>query len=261
MNFFQALGLLLVYFFFRLTAKILFGGYYYTNVGHALIVILTLGLTVLISKNIFAKGNISFFPLNKVSNKTVILITITFFFLFLFTMVIGEFELMLKKGNDAYFNTQFIFGWSTHMKLYFLGPLIVAPIFEELFTHGILLQGFRKKYSDAISIILSTLIFVSFHFGRAETDFLITDKVSIALFSALIAWVIIKTSNIKLAIFLHFFWNLLNYAFPLLISLTQIDLTNRITFFIFCFVVLLISLAMLVRSFLLMRSGSIFQSA
>lgn len=212
---------------------------------------------MLISKKVFAKKNIDFFPANPVSDKATVLIVSTTLFLFLVTTIIGEFEELLRIGSDDFFKGQFIFGWSTNMKRYFLGALLVAPIFEELFTRGILLQSFLKKYSTVVSIILTTLIFVSFHLGKDDFekwDFIVVDKISIALYCIFVSWVMVKTSNIKLAVFLHFFWNLLGYVFPLVISVTRLDLTNPASFFIFSIIILLGSSIMLTRSILRLRS-------
>ena len=190
MSFIQALVVIVVLTVLRVTIGSLFGGYYYTNVGSAIATILTLGSTILISKGYFSRKNIQFFPTNTVNNKAIVLVVSTTFFLYLATTILGGFEELLREGADGFFQSDFIFGWSNSMTRYFLDVLLVGPILEELFFNGILLQGFLKKYNPVTSIILTTLFFTSFHLGvddLANWDFVVIDKVSIALSGAFTA--------------------------------------------------------------------------
>jgi membrane protease YdiL (CAAX protease family) len=263
MNLIHALGVTMVLTFLRITVRGILGESYYTNIGDAIASILTLGCTIVISQRFFKKKDIQFFPTNPVNDKTVVFVTSTTIFLYLSSAIIGGFEELFRKGFDAFFKADIVFGWSANMKKYYLDALFVAPVLEELFARGILLQGFLKKYSQATSIVLTTLIFTSLHVGMndfIEWDFLIADKFFLALNCAFVSWVMIKAGNIKLMIFIHFLWNLLNYVFPLLISLLGIDLTNAPSFFIFSCAVLLISIGMLTRNILRLRSDTVFKS-
>jgi membrane protease YdiL (CAAX protease family) len=261
MNVFQAIVILIGLTIIRAIVKHLFLEYYYTALGDAIATTLSLGCTILISRKYLSKYKIQFFPTNSINSNAIGIFCSTTFFLFLVSFVIGESESLLRIGSDRYFGSDFIFGWSSNMKRYFLGALIVAPVLEELFTSGILLQGLLKNYSRGISILVTTLIFTSMHFSRhdfVEWDFLVSDKVFIALNCVFVSWVMIKTSNILITILLHFLWNLLNYAIPLLVSVMGLSLTNSISFYVFSLVVLLASTAMLIRNVFLLRSGEVF---
>jgi membrane protease YdiL (CAAX protease family) len=254
MKFFQALVIVIGLLFLRRISKGLLGEFYYSNVGDAISDALTQGIIIFVVWRILKEKRIDFFPTKTVSKEVVIHASLVIFFLFLMIIIVGGFEDLYRRGSVEFFKQQFIFGWSDTMVKYFIGALIIGPIFEELLFNGILLRNFLREYSVTLSIILTVLIFTSFHFGQGEVDFLITDKIAIAALSSFSAWLVIKTSNIKLSICLHFFWNLLNYLFPLVISIIGLNLNNPTIFFVFSVISLMISVLMLIRNFKRLRS-------
>jgi membrane protease YdiL (CAAX protease family) len=258
MSFFQALALIVALTFLRFILKILFGGeFYHSSFGSAFASVISLGGMTFVTRRVFVKKNITFFPTSPVSNKVIVLAVSAILFLFLVITIVGSFEELLRRNSDDFFKGQFIFGWSVNMKRYYLSALLVAPIFEELFIRGLLLQGLLRRYSPVISILLTTIIFVSFHLDKdnlVKWDFNISYKISIVLLSIFVSWVTIKTLNIKVAILLHFIWNLMWYCFPLILNITGIDLSNPTSFFIFSCTILSGSSIMLGRTIMQLRS-------
>src|SRR5882762_11169668 len=145
MNAFQAVFIVLCWSLSRFLVKILFGIFYYTNLGYAVMNILSLGLVIFVSKFFFEKRNIQFFPVNSVNPKATKAILTTLLLFFLIIVVVAELERLVRLGSDNYFEADFVFGWDENMKKYFLSILLVAPFLEELFVRGVLLQGLLNR--------------------------------------------------------------------------------------------------------------------
>lgn len=92
----------------------------------------------------------------------------------------------------------------------FLTAVILAPIFEELVFRGLILDGLLKKYSPALAIGISALLFGLIH-GNPPQIF-----TGIVL-GSFIGWIYYKTKRIELAVFLHF----VNNASVMLYSYNQ----------------------------------------
>ena len=84
----------------------------------------------------------------------------------------------------------------------FISAVIIAPIAEEIFFRGILLEGFFKNYKPAMAIILSALLFGVIHMNRWQA-------VSATLSGLLIGWAYWKTDSLIPGIVLHFVNNLI----------------------------------------------------
>lgn len=83
-----------------------------------------------------------------------------------------------------------------------ISPLIIAPIFEELFFRKFLFSKLQKKYNLNISIIISSICFSIIHFeitGNLLPSFIFGITSSLIFF---------KTKKISYSILLHFFNNL-----------------------------------------------------
>lgn len=250
MNLTKAIALLVGFSLLRNLARILFGEFYYTNFGAAVFSIITFSLFIFIVKALFRKDDIRYFPIDFVSNtviKSSILVTFSIFSIY---AISAEFEKLLRLGGAEFFDRDFIFNLNDHQRNYFIGILFVAPIFEELFIRGLFLQSFIKKYNSHVSILLTVIIFTGLHIKSSDFinwDFLATDRVFIALDCAFMSWLMLRVKNIKLMILLHFLWNLLNYAFPILLSLVGLHLTDIKSFYVFSITILVISIVGLIR--------------
>lgn len=120
---------------------------------------------------------------------------------------------------------------------------IFAPLCEEILLRGVVLGGFLKRYSPAVSIILSALIFGIMHFSLKV--------VAVTISGIVLGFLYYKFKSIILCFLIHFFNNMfasfspfiLNKIFPnpnfnltptsILISLASIGLGVLITFFVY----------------------------
>ena len=249
MKLFQVLGLVVLSSFIRYLIKVLLSGYYYSSLGVALASIVSLGIVILIGGRISGAKNINELnePLDLPFTKKSI---VTLILLFSVCLCIAEFERIFRLGTIVYFSRPFLFSWDEEMRKYFLNILIVAPIMEELFVRGVLFQILLRRYNRIISIAVTTLLFVLLHLDKNifTMNFIVTNKLAIALSSIFYTVVLLKSRNIKLVIFLHFLWNMLLYLVPILLSLIPIDFTRPTVFFIFFGALLLITLPLLIRS-------------
>lgn len=82
--------------------------------------------------------------------------------------------------------------------------VIIAPIFEELFMRGIILEQLSRRYKMKIAITTSALMFAVMHFN-------ITQGVNAFLIGIIFGLVYSKTKNLTICIFLHAANNLFCY--------------------------------------------------
>jgi hypothetical protein len=93
----------------------------------------------------------------------------------------------------------------------FLSIVVAAPLLEEIFFRGIILEGFLKNYSPKKAILLSAAIFGAIHLNpwQASGAFLI---------GILIGWLYWKTRSLMPGIIIHFvnnaiaFFVILNFS-------------------------------------------------
>jgi hypothetical protein len=74
--------------------------------------------------------------------------------------------------------------------------VVMAPITEELFFRGLVLRGFRLRYSKRKAIVLSSLLFAITHL--TPNQFL--SAFAIGLF---LAWIVLETGSLWLGLFVH----------------------------------------------------------
>lgn len=74
--------------------------------------------------------------------------------------------------------------------------VVMAPITEELFFRGLVLRGFRLRYTRKKAIVLSALLFAIIHL--TPNQFL--SAFAIGLF---LAWIVLETGSLWLALFVH----------------------------------------------------------
>ncbi len=74
--------------------------------------------------------------------------------------------------------------------------VVMAPVTEELFFRGLVLRGFRLRYSRKKAIVLSALLFAITHL--TPNQFL--SAFAIGLF---LAWIVLETGSLWLALFVH----------------------------------------------------------
>lgn len=87
----------------------------------------------------------------------------------------------------------------------FLTVVLAAPVFEELFFRGIILEGFLKNYSPRKAIIWSAIIFGSAHLNPWQF-------IGAGFAGLFIGWAYYKTGSIIPGIFIHFLNNLISFT-------------------------------------------------
>ncbi len=87
----------------------------------------------------------------------------------------------------------------------FLAVVVAAPVLEELFFRGIILEAFLKNYSPVKAIIWSAVIFGSAHFNPWQF-------VGAGFLGVLIAWAYYKTGSLIPGMLIHFFNNLVGFT-------------------------------------------------
>lgn len=87
---------------------------------------------------------------------------------------------------------------------------IGAPFIEELFFRGLFLQSVRKRFGNAIAIVVTAVIFGAVHLQLLQFP-------ALAVFGAIVAWLTIKSERLGPAVFTHMGFNLVTVV-ALLIS-------------------------------------------
>ncbi|MEQ9378499.1 MAG: type II CAAX endopeptidase family protein [Imperialibacter sp.] len=87
----------------------------------------------------------------------------------------------------------------------FITIVIMAPLLEEAFFRGVVLEGFLRNYSPWKAIIWSSMIFGAAHMNPWQT-------ISASLIGVLIGWIYVKTNSLIPGIILHFFNNLIGFS-------------------------------------------------
>lgn len=123
-----------------------------------------------------------------------------------------EFSHFFLNGRLEYFNFKpLVFDINFIIK--FIQGVILAPVFEEIFFRGILLQQFLKRYSPPKAILLSGLLFVFIHCRLLDAGDLI-------VYGIIFGYVFYKTNSIVASILVHSMGNLIsqvtkNYVTPI----------------------------------------------
>lgn len=94
------------------------------------------------------------------------------------------------------------FDWNILIK--FIGAVLIAPIFEEIFFRKQILGLLLRKYSPIFSISLSSIFFSVGHFRINEIGILL-------IWGLLLGTIYYKTKAIEVTILLHSFGNISNF--------------------------------------------------
>lgn len=79
---------------------------------------------------------------------------------------------------------------------FFIFPMIIAPIIEEVLYRGIILQGFLTRYSPVRAIIFSSLLFGIWHLS-------IPQMIIGTILGIFLSWIFIRTKSLTIAIICH----------------------------------------------------------
>jgi membrane protease YdiL (CAAX protease family) len=87
----------------------------------------------------------------------------------------------------------------------FLSVVVLAPILEELFFRGVVLEGFLKNYSPWKSIVWSAVIFGMAHLNPWQA-------IGGIFIGILLGWAYVKTNSLLPGILIHFVNNLIAFS-------------------------------------------------
>lgn len=118
----------------------------------------------------------------------------------------------------------FIFKLQENMGKYpisgFITVVIFAPILEELLCRGIILRGLLKHISPIKAILVSSLIFSLMHLNPWQS-------IPAFISGIYIGWLYYISGSLFLAMFVHFFNNLISYSILFLYPNLPINFTTH----------------------------------
>jgi membrane protease YdiL (CAAX protease family) len=83
-----------------------------------------------------------------------------------------------------------------------LGAVVVAPVAEELFFRGLLLQGLARSYGPRIGVAGSALVFGLFHFSGPSIQ-TILPMLSATVVGLVLGWLFARTGNLTAPVLTH----------------------------------------------------------
>lgn len=142
--------------------------------------------------------------LKKIKWETVLLILIVSIGFEIFAKIFLEIKVFLNDNKLAFESINHTDYKSQYLWFYdLIRSVILAPVLEELFFRKILFTRLLKKYSFALSAIVSSIFFALIHIPNW------LNLVPAFLFGIICCWIYVKTKNILYPILLHFIGNLI----------------------------------------------------
>ena len=83
-----------------------------------------------------------------------------------------------------------------------LGAVVVAPVAEELFFRGLLLQGLARSYGPRIGLAGSALVFGLFHFSGPSIQ-TVLPMLSAVVVGLVLGWLFARTGNLTVPVLTH----------------------------------------------------------
>jgi uncharacterized protein len=83
-----------------------------------------------------------------------------------------------------------------------LGAVVVAPVAEELFFRGLLLQGLARSYGPRIGVAGSALVFGLFHFSGPSIQ-TVLPMLSATVVGLVLGWLFARTGNLAVPVLTH----------------------------------------------------------
>ncbi len=93
-----------------------------------------------------------------------------------------------------------------------------APVIEEIFYRGFVLQKFRAAFNFWVANIITTILFILVHwfywiYSGQPMRQVIVSSLQILPLSLMLGWLVKKTNSVYPSILLHFFNNLTSFVF------------------------------------------------
>jgi membrane protease YdiL (CAAX protease family) len=93
--------------------------------------------------------------------------------------------------------------WESNFSFSFLFMVvIIAPILEELMFRGVLLRALLSKYSDKVSILISSILFALIHIHPVQ-------MFGALFFGLYFGYIFVKTKSLTTVVILHLIANLI----------------------------------------------------
>lgn len=165
---------------------------------------------LILRKYVFKNKPISI-PLRK--TLSFVLIAILFGIIMIFIQPYIKTAFSYINGFPEYRNPQVQkFPIETWQYLSGIAIVILAPLTEELFFRGYLLQGLLRQHHKIIALLTSSVLFSLIHFDWITFDILSLRTVFITLIGGLFAGILyIKSGRFLVPLVFHMTWNLFAY--------------------------------------------------
>ncbi len=204
----QSLGLLFIFILCSVIAMLVVTPYYSHESGIGLSVIYTLSLCLAIGLGLFIRRQYQF-PFKRFSVLAVLIASVSLVGIHVFldplTSLIPPSELMNKILLETV----------KQPMPYFFMIVIAAPILEELFFRGIILDGFLKNYEPKYAILASAFLFAVIHGNLPQ-------GIGAFLSGLLIGWAYWKTGSVLSGIIIHLINNLISFISVMLTPETEL---------------------------------------
>jgi membrane protease YdiL (CAAX protease family) len=172
------------------------------GISTIIISLLSFGVVILIG---FIKSKQKFNEVFKFNNVSLGYWIATIIFMFGFVILLSEIDNIFNYFLPVPKFLQDIFEAMMVKQTFIIAIIqvgIVPAITEEMFFRGIVLNGFKRNYSDKKAILISALLFGIIHLNPWQF-------VTAFIIGIIMAWIYIKTKSIILCIYIHLFNNII----------------------------------------------------
>lgn len=212
-TYFQSLGLLLIFLLCSIISVLIIIPFFSYESAIGLSLIYTLSLCLAIGFGLFIRRHYQF-PIKRFSIVAVLIASVSLIGIHVFldplTSLIPPSELMNKMLLETV----------KQPVPYFFMIVVAAPILEELFFRGIILDGFLKNYDPKYAILASAFLFAVIHGNLPQ-------GVGAFLSGILIGWVYWKTGSVLAGIIIHLINNLISFISVMLIPEAELFMSLR----------------------------------
>lgn len=212
-TYFQSLGLLLIFLLCSIISVLIVIPFFSYESPIGLSLIYTLSLCLTIGFGLFIRRQY-LFPIKRFSIVAVLIASVSLIGIHVFldplTSLIPPSELMNKMLLETV----------KQPVPYFFMIVVAAPVLEELFFRGIILDGFLKNYDPKYAILASAFLFAVIHGNLPQ-------GVGAFLSGLLIGWVYWKTGSVLAGIIIHLINNLISFISVMLAPEAELFMSLR----------------------------------
>ena len=126
----------------------------------------------------------------------------TFFYLLLDCFIDPVIEGLFPLSEENYQNT--ISGLKENIITGLIRVCIIAPVTEEILIRGFVLDSLKRKYSVALALLISTMLFALLHFNMVQT-------LSALVSGCALGILYLKTDSLASTMLAHSLYNLISF--------------------------------------------------